>query len=140
MAYTRPSEVPTALAKALLPGRDDRSDDVNSTDNQSNNGEPFQFTAFSLVASNTYLQSHWTALYQPIARANMILSKIDNIPFASDATKNQYKAEVKFIRALMYFNLVQEFGGVPLITERLTGLDEINKRLSVSQRRMYMHR
>lgn len=107
---------------------DDRSDDVNSTDNQSNNGEPFQFTAFSLVASNTYLQSHWTALYQPIARANMILSKIDNIPFASDATKNQYKAEIKFIRALMYFNLVQEFGGVPLITERLTGLDEINKK------------
>lgn len=107
---------------------DDRSDDVNMTDNQSNNGEPFQFTAFSLVASNTYLQSHWTALYLPIARANMVLSKIDNITFANDATKNQYKAEVKFIRALMYFNLVQEFGGVPLITERLSGLDEITQK------------
>src|ERR1035437_10192123 len=32
---------------------DDRADDVNTTDNQSNNGEPFQFTAFSLVPSNT---------------------------------------------------------------------------------------
>lgn len=107
---------------------DNRSDDVNTTDNQSNNGEPFQFTAFALVASNTYLQSHWTALYLPVSRANVVLSKIDNITFANDATKDQYKAEVKFIRALMYFNLVQEFGGVPLITERLTGLDQITQK------------
>lgn len=98
---------------------DDRSDDVNSTDNQSNNGEPFQFTSFSLTSSNTWLQNHWTALYLPISRANLILSKIDSVTFASDATKTQYKAEVKFIRALMYFNLVQEFGAVPLITEKL---------------------
>lgn len=98
---------------------DDRSDDVNSTDNQSNNGEPFQFTSFSLAPINTWLQNHWTALYVPISRANLVLSKIDSISFANEGTRTQYKAEVKFIRALMYFNLVQEFGGVPLVTERL---------------------
>lgn len=98
---------------------DDRADDVNTTDNQSNNGEPFQFTAFSLVPSNSYLQSHWSALYTPISRANLILSFIDKISFASDDTKNQYIAELKFIRAYMYFNLVREFGDVPLVTERL---------------------
>ena len=106
---------------------DDRADDVNSTDNQSNNGEPFQFTAFSLVASNTYLQSHWTALYTPISRANLVLSEIENIKFNSDSTKSQYKAEVKFIRALMYFHLVREFGGVPLVTERLSSLADVDK-------------
>jgi hypothetical protein len=105
---------------------DDRSDDVNSTDNQSNNGEPFQFTAFSLVPSNTYLQTHWTALYTPISRANLVLSVIDQIKFASDSTKAQYKAELKFIRALMYFHLVREFGGVPLVTERLSTTDQVN--------------
>lgn len=105
---------------------DDRSDDVNSTDNQSNNGEPFQFTAFSLVASNTYLQSHWTALYVPISRANLILSVIGNIKFASETTRTQYIAEMKFIRALMYFNLVREFGGVPLVTDRLTSTEQVN--------------
>lgn len=104
---------------------DDRSDDINTTDNQSNAGEPFQFTAFLLVPGNTYLQSHWTALYAPISRANVVLSKIDNIAFASEDTKSQYKAEMKFIRALMYFNLVQEFGGVPLFTERVVDLDAI---------------
>ncbi len=103
---------------------DDRADDVNTTDNQSNNGEPYQFTAFSIVASNSYLQSHWTALYAPISRANLILSVIDKISFANPVTKTQYVAELKFIRAYMYFNLVREFGDVPLVTDRLTSAEQ----------------
>lgn len=103
---------------------DDRADDVNTTDNQSNNGEPFQFTAFSIVASNSYLQSHWTALYVPISRANLILSVIDKVSFANPTTKAQYIAELKFIRAYMYFNLVREFGDVPLVSERLTSAEQ----------------
>jgi hypothetical protein len=103
---------------------DDRADDVNTTDNQSNNGEPFQFTAFSIVPSNSYLQSHWTALYTPISRANLILSIIPKISFANETTRTQYVAELKFIRAYMYFNLVREFGDVPLVTERLTSAEQ----------------
>lgn len=104
---------------------DDRADDVNTTDNQSNNGEPFQFSAFAIVPSNSYLLAHWSSLYTPIARTNIILSIIDKITFANDATKTQYIAELKFIRALMYFNLVREFGDVPLVTERLTTNDQV---------------
>lgn len=104
---------------------DDRSDDINTTDNQSNNGEPFQFTSFTLVPSNTYLLSHWSALYKPISQANLVLAKMENISFSSEDRKNQFNAELKFVRALMYFNLVQEFGGVPLVTTRLTELGEI---------------
>jgi starch-binding outer membrane protein, SusD/RagB family len=104
---------------------DDRADDINTTDNQSNNGEPFQFSAFSLVPGNSYLFSHWTALYTPISRANLILSVINKIPFANETTKTQYIAELKFIRAYMYFNLVKEFGDVPLVTERLTTPEQV---------------
>lgn len=103
---------------------DDRADDINTTDNQSNNGEPFQFSAFSLVPSNSYLQAHWSALYTPISRANIILSVIDKISFAANDTKTQYIAELKFIRAYMYYNLVKEFGDVPLVTERLTTTEQ----------------
>ncbi|MCG2613223.1 RagB/SusD family nutrient uptake outer membrane protein [Terrimonas sp. NA20] len=103
---------------------DDRADDINTTDNQSNNGEPFQFSAFALVPGNSYLQSHWSALYVPIARANLVLSIIDKISFASEATKTQYIAELKFIRAYMYYNLVREFGDVPLVTERLSSEEQ----------------
>ena len=106
---------------------DDRADDVNSTDNQSNNGEPFQFTSFSLVPGNTYLQSHWTALYAPVSRANLVLSVIGKIKFASEDTRSQYIAESKFLRALMYFHLVREFGDVPLVTAPLSSPDEVPK-------------
>ncbi len=99
---------------------DDRADDINTTDNQSNNGEPFQFSAFSLTPSNSYLRTHWNALYAPISRANIILSLIDGISFADDATKAKYIGELKFIRAYMYYNLVKEFGDVPLVIERIT--------------------
>ncbi|OQP58287.1 hypothetical protein A3860_08185 [Niastella vici] len=105
---------------------DDRADDVNTTDNQSNNGEPFQFSAFSLVPGNSYLYTHWTALYTPIARANIILAAIDTVTFASSATKTQFIAELKFIRALMYFHLVREFGDVPVSTEKLTTVEQTN--------------
>ncbi|MBS1607136.1 MAG: RagB/SusD family nutrient uptake outer membrane protein [Bacteroidetes bacterium] len=106
---------------------DDRSDDINTTDNQSNDGQPFQFTAFSLVPSNSYLKNHWTALYTPIGRANMILSLIDGISFANASTKAQFIGEMKFVRAYMYFNLVREFGDVPLVTERITTLSQADK-------------
>ncbi len=103
---------------------DDRADDVNTTDNQSNNGEPYQFTAFALVPSNSYLLSHWQALYTPIARANLILSVMPGITFANEATRTQYIAELKFLRAYMYFQLVREFGDVPLVTDRLTSAEQ----------------
>ncbi|MEI9947137.1 MAG: RagB/SusD family nutrient uptake outer membrane protein [Chitinophagaceae bacterium] len=122
------------IGEGAVTWTDDRSDDINSTDNQSNNGEPFQFTAFSLTPNNTYLYTHWTALYTPVSRANQVLAVIDGIKFASDAVKTQYIAEMKFIRALMYFNLVREFGGVPVVTTTLSNTDDI-KALSFRETR-----
>ncbi len=116
---------PNCIGEGAQTWTDDRSDDVNSTDNQSNNGEPFQFTGFSLVSSNTYLHNHWAALYVPISRANLVLSQIENIKFRNDSTKTAYVAELKYIRALMYYHLVREFGGVPLVTERLSTMEEV---------------
>lgn len=113
-----------AVGEGALTWTDDRSDDINTTDNQSNNGEPFQFTAFALSASNTWLYNHWVALYQPIFEANMVLSAIDNVTFAEESTRDQFKGELKFLRAFMYFNLVREFGDVPVVTQRLNNPNE----------------
>ncbi len=115
---------PNCVGEGAQLWTDDRADDINTTDNQSNNGEPFQFTAFSLVPGNSYLFSHWTALYTPVSRANLILSLINDVSFADEGTKTQYIAELKFIRAYMYFNLVREFGDVPLVTDRLTSTEQ----------------
>ncbi|PAW93133.1 RagB/SusD family nutrient uptake outer membrane protein [Mucilaginibacter sp. MD40] len=99
---------------------DERSDDTGRNDNQSNAGEPFQFNDFSLLPSNTYLKSHWVSLYGTIARANVVLSNIDNVTFTDANQKQQYIAEAKFLRAVMYFHLVRMWGDVPLVTKQLT--------------------
>jgi hypothetical protein len=104
---------------------DQRSDDTGTNDNQSNAGEPFGFNNFSLIPTNSYLFSHWSAMYSVISNCNIVLSNIDKVNFAKPETKQQYKAEAEFIRALIYFHMVREWGDVPLVTKQFTDLDEI---------------
>lgn len=54
-----------------------------------------------------------------IRKANYFLSKVDKV-IMDEALKNRFKAEVRFIRALLYIDLVNNFGDVPLITKELT--------------------
>ncbi|GAB3163241.1 RagB/SusD family nutrient uptake outer membrane protein [Telluribacter humicola] len=105
---------------------EERSDNTGRNDNQSNAGEPFQFNDFSLLPSNTYLKSHWLGLYQSISRSNQVLEGIERVTFANNDLKEQYKAEAKFVRALIYFHLVRKWGDVPLVTKQLTTADEVN--------------
>lgn len=104
---------------------EERSDNTGRNDNQSNAGEPFQFNAFALLPSNSYLQTHWTSLYQIITRANYVLAGSETIPYAKADTKSQYQAEAKFIRALTYFQLVRKWGDVPLVTKPLINTDDV---------------
>ncbi|MGQ7854448.1 RagB/SusD family nutrient uptake outer membrane protein [Pedobacter sp. WC2501] len=104
---------------------DERSDDAGRNDNQSNAGEPFQFNDFSLLPSNSYLKAHWLALYNAITRSNFILSNIDKANFTTQANKANYAAEAKFIRAIMYFELVRKWGAVPLVTKQLSTNEEV---------------
>lgn len=67
-----------------------------------------------LTSQNGYIQSRWSNLYRGIARANLLLEKIETIPFSDSTIKSQYISEAKFLRALFYFDLVRFFGDVPL--------------------------
>lgn len=103
---------------------EERSDNTGRNDAQSNAGEPFQFNNFALLPSNSYLQTHWNALYQIITRANYVLAGSETVSYAGTTTKNQYQAEAKFLRALIYFHLVRKWGDVPLVTKPL-GAEEV---------------
>jgi len=104
---------------------DQRSDDTGTNDNQSNAGEPFQFNNFSLIPTNSYMYTHWLAMYNVIANCNVVLSNIDKVTFLNPANKQIYKAEAETIRALIYFHLVREWGDVPLVTSQLTTTGDI---------------
>lgn len=80
---------------------------------QENREQVDQFLANS---TNTLLQDVWRDTYTAIFRCNDVLDKVNDIPM-STASKNQSIAEVKFLRAYHYFNLVRQFGGVPLRLE-----------------------
>jgi hypothetical protein len=62
----------------------------------------------------------WSKNFSGINRANLILSKIDKSTTLSAGFKTRAVAEVKFLRAYFYFDLVRWFGNVPLILKELT--------------------
>lgn len=115
------------LAEGSALFSEERSDNTGRNDNQSNAGEPFQFNDFSLLSSNTYLKSHWLALYQIVTRANQVLAGMETVTFADPQKKAQYQAEAKFIRALAYFHLVRKWGDVPLVTKPLNTVEAVRE-------------
>ena len=74
------------------------------------------------ISSNSRVQKVWQQLYYGINRANIA---IDNIPaIQMDTTvRARLVRESKFIRGLLYFNLVRLYGAVPLILHNPTTID-----------------
>jgi hypothetical protein len=77
---------------------------------------------FILASNNVAYDNFWSQSYNGITRCNKLLQEIDRP--AVVWTKASYKArcagEALFLRALYYFNLVRQFGGVPLVLEPIT--------------------
>ena len=68
------------------------------------------------TATEGAVVNKWAALYEGIARANLVIQNIDNVDM-SEALKQQYSAEAKFMRALYYSELLNFYGGVPIYDE-----------------------
>jgi hypothetical protein len=78
----------------------------------------------------------WNKGFSGIYRANVFLEKIADAPEVSPEFKARATAEVKFLRAFYYFDLVRFFGNVPLITSSL-GADDIYNQVQVSPAQIY---
>ncbi|CAN5917575.1 RagB/SusD family nutrient uptake outer membrane protein [soil metagenome] len=65
---------------------------------------------------SAYSRGLWNQFYNGVARTNILLANIDRIPAAKiDPTrKARYIAETKFLRGMMYLQLVSMFGDVPM--------------------------
>lgn len=66
----------------------------------------------------------WRGHYYGIQRANQAISRISEFEM-NEILKQRLLGEAKFLRGLMYFRLVQVFGGVPLI-EEIKNIDDID--------------
>ena len=89
-------------------------------------GENAQFDNCTVQVSNAMVLSRWNAIYKCIDRANVVLKHIDDITYSSDATRSQFEAEVRFVRALCYYTLVCDWGPVPVVLEKLGSLADVN--------------
>jgi hypothetical protein len=61
--------------------------------------------------------------FNAIRMITVMLERVDEVPDMTPEYKEQIKAEVKFIRALNYFEMLKRYGGMPIIDHRI-GLDE----------------
>jgi hypothetical protein len=87
---------------------------------QNGNRDYYAINRFQDTSSTDEIDILWDDAYQLISYANMILSRIDAVPFADEATKEQYRSETRFLRSYAYFELMRNFGKVPLIDKPVT--------------------
>lgn len=78
-----------------------------------------EFDKFYIRTTNPYVANFWNKAYDGINRVNTILGRIDNIAM-DDNLREQYKLECKFLRGLLYFNMVRVYGDVPLVLKEIT--------------------
>ena len=81
---------------------------------------------FNFTADNVeVILPIWRDHYKGINRANIAISKIPSIDMDVDE-RNTLVAEAKFIKALLYFNLIRYFGDVPYKYSETTSLNDLN--------------
>ncbi|MEO6228995.1 MAG: RagB/SusD family nutrient uptake outer membrane protein [Ferruginibacter sp.] len=68
----------------------------------------------------------WGRNFTGIYRANLLLTKMDDVPGLTAELKGRYTAESKFLRAYYYFDLVRLFKNIPLVTGPIPTADIYN--------------
>ncbi|MCG8391304.1 MAG: RagB/SusD family nutrient uptake outer membrane protein [Cytophagales bacterium] len=79
----------------------------------------------------------WSDSYQALANINLVIQQVAlmddgvffNEEFPELDRKSQIIAEAKFLRAWTYYNMVQYWGGVPLVTEPPTSVEPEDYRI-----------
>ena len=99
---------------------------------------------FTTISTNTNVSGIWQVSYRVITRANKVIANVGKVSDLSDAEKNQFVGEAKFLRALAYLQLVNQFAqpfqvsngtnaGVPLVLDDFTGEITYPARATVNQ-------
>jgi hypothetical protein len=84
--------------------------------NYSNDAGTVQLYSNSINVSSNTTDYLWTRAYQVIYMANAAIQGVQQSNTLSAPVASQVMGEAEFMRAFFYFNLVNEFGAVPLAT------------------------
>ncbi len=87
------------------------------------------YTASNMVTSDMV----WDDMYSAIRKCNIFINGIPRVPYnntyvnALGETRPlgvSYKAEARFLRVLFYFNLLERYGGVPVIGDKVFDIND----------------
>ncbi|WNJ20879.1 RagB/SusD family nutrient uptake outer membrane protein [Pontibacter sp. G13] len=86
------------------------------------NPNNFQLDQFAIATTNINVERDWRYLYEGISRANAVLANVGDIdaPDLTASRQSEILGEAAWLRAFHYFQLVNLWGEVPLITELVT--------------------
>jgi starch-binding outer membrane protein, SusD/RagB family len=112
-------------------------DEVVQANDGSNKHYDFYNAQLTSADAGGFLHGLWQNNYQGINSCNLAMEKIPNIKggiagLKDDASKNIRIAECRFLRAYYYFQLVQQFGGVPISLKSTEGVQLEYPRSSVA--------
>ncbi|HEY9543555.1 RagB/SusD family nutrient uptake outer membrane protein [Prevotella sp.] len=86
--------------------------------------------------TNTTLENYFKYAFIGINRANGVIQNVENATF-NEQKRNQILGEAYFLRAWNYFNLVRNFGLVPMHTTMVDELNETSAPLAGSLDEVY---
>ena len=125
----------------LYGGRVFLEPDLLATQNEINwNGTYQDFTQMvdqQMTNNNGFVESLWLAAYVVINQTNNVLANLDKA--TNDDERSRWEGEARFIRGLVYFDLVRLYGrswndgdpatnlGVPIVLTPTKGVDESAK-------------
>ena len=81
---------------------------------------------YTFSASHSFFDNHYTLCYDGIKRCNIVIDMPSEAP-VSGQPRSLMIAQAKFVRALLYFDLVRMYGGVPLWTSASVDKNQIMK-------------
>lgn len=70
-----------------------------------------------LNADASVLYEFWENHYKAINTANLVIQQVEESSSMTEAQKQVALAEMSFLRAFFYFELVQQFGSIPLVLD-----------------------
>lgn len=85
----------------------------------SNPGDAINILAydnFTFTPDEGSVLRYYTTLYQGIRRANTVIERVPGVADIDPELQERLVAEARFLRGYFYFNLVQAYGDVPLVT------------------------
>lgn len=80
---------------------------------------------YDIAVSEPKINNNWNDLYDGINRANNLLANIGK-PTMDETKRNAIKGEALFLRAFMYFQLVSQWGDVPMFLEPTVDSRKVN--------------